>query len=311
MAALTVEELLSNGASLTEHNDIFHLSDGQFYCRLCWKFPSDMNRVIEHLGGHEHIRRMSIKAYHENPLDWVPVEQQPWTVIINCAAHCKLCNKAMVETHWNCAVHLRRVQREMSQQQQSPWASSSSQSHIFSATTQSSSPLPHVKSCQHEMTSRGLVESPPPLPQFHHHQDREVVAVVLLLILQCRNRYHVTLGNHQRLWQRCVGNSTRTVLVIKKSQGRQQQIGSNSEVVAVVLQLELLILALLLVVQPQARLPAKRRLLSMRRDGKYMRCELVSTMLSSLAVLSCIILFFTYALEPLLKTTSKNHYSDH
>ena len=164
MAALTVEELLSNGASLTEHNDIFHLSNGHFYCRLCWKHPSDMNRVIEHLGGHEHIRRMSIKAYHENPLHWVPVEQQPWTVIINCAAHCKLCNKAMVETHWNCAVHLRRVQWEMSQQQQSPWASSSSQSHIFSATTQSSSPLPHVKSCQHEMTSRGLVESPPPLP---------------------------------------------------------------------------------------------------------------------------------------------------
>ena len=156
MAALSDEEL--------KRNNITELPNGEFYCHLCWKQPSDMGRVREHLGSHDHTRRMSIKAYCENPLAWVPVEQHRWTVIQNCAATCRLCHKAMVETHWNCAGHLNKVQWEMSQQQQQPWAPSSSQSYISSATTQSSSPLPHVNSCQHEMTSQRLEHSPPPLP---------------------------------------------------------------------------------------------------------------------------------------------------
>ena len=94
-----------------------------------------------------------------------------------------------------------------------------------------------------------------------------------------------------------MGNSARRVLAIKK--------GSKWEMMAVVLHLELLILALLLVVGPQTRLHAKRRLLSRKTDGKYIMYELVSTRLSCLAVLSCIILFFTYALALLLKTASK------
>ena len=103
-----------------------------------------------------------------------------------------------------------------------------------------------------------------------------------------------------------MGNSARAVLAIKKGYGKHLHIGSKSEVMAVVLQLELLILALLLVVQPQTRLHAKRRLFSRKTDGKYILYELVSTRLSCLAVLSCIILIFTYALEPLLRTASKN-----
>ena len=133
---------------------------------------------------------MRIKKYYDNPLDFVPIEQHPWTVIINEEATCRLCQKRMVENHWNSALHLKRVEWEMWQQQQksssawasfssqsytcgkwdmrqqqhSPWASPSSQSYTSGATMQSSSPLPHVGSCQHEMSPPPLPPVPPPLP---------------------------------------------------------------------------------------------------------------------------------------------------
>ena len=106
--------------------------------------------------------------------------------------------------------------------------------------------------------------------------------MVLLLMLQYWKANHVTLGNHQRLCQGCVGNSARSVLAMTK--------GSKWEMMTVVLHVEFLILALLLVVQPHTRL------------GKYIMYELLCARLSCLAVLSCIILNFIYALEPLLRT---------
>ena len=194
MAFLTEQEL--------EYNGITHQSNGGFHCELCWKYPSDMHRVQEHLNSKDHIQRMRVKKYYEKPLDFVPREQHPWTEIINEEATCKLCQKRMVENHWKSARHLKRVEWEMSQQQQKSssevisfacqsftygkwdmWqqehsrsASPSCQSYTSGATTQSSSPvencqqlpvkatLPHVKNCQHEMNSPPLPPVPPPLP---------------------------------------------------------------------------------------------------------------------------------------------------
>ena len=84
-----------------------------------------------------------------------------------------------------------------------------------------------------------------------------------------------------------MGNSARSVLAMTKT---------------VALHVKFLILALLLVVQPHTRLHAKRRLFSRKTDGKYIMYELLCARLSCLAVLSCIILNFIYALEPLLRT---------
>ena len=194
MAFLTEQEL--------EYNGITHQSNGGFHCKLCWKYPSDMHRVQEHLNSKDHIQRMRVKKYYEKPLDFVPMEQHPWTEIINEEATCKLCQKRMVENHWKSARHLKRVEWEMSQQQQKSssevasfacqsftygkwdmWqqehsrsASPSCQSYTSGATTQSSWPvencqqlpvkatLPHVKNCQHEMNSPPLPPVPPPLP---------------------------------------------------------------------------------------------------------------------------------------------------
>ena len=194
MASLTEQDLKYNG--------ITHQSDGLFYCKLCWKYPSDMDRVNQHLQSKQHTQKMRIKKYYDNPLDFVPIEQHQWTVITNATATCILCQKTMVETHWNSALHLKRVKWEMSQQQQKSssevasfssqsytygkwdmWqqehsrsASPSCQSYTSGATTQSSSPvencqqlpvkatLPHVENCQHEMNSPPLPPVPPPLP---------------------------------------------------------------------------------------------------------------------------------------------------
>ena len=172
MAVLSEEEL--------QDNEITHLYDGQFYCRLCGKQPSDMDRVKEHIGSLKHTRKMRTKAYYDDPLSWVPVEQRQWTEIINREATCKLCHKEMVETHWNCALHLKNVEWEISQQQQPPLPpvppaprrrSSGSDSAAYSPVLerkpcdvwQSSATLPEMHGQQHDISSgnkEGLWQAP-------------------------------------------------------------------------------------------------------------------------------------------------------
>ena len=125
-----------------QRNQIIRLQNGEFKCDLCWKYPSDMQRVREHLDGGVHKRRMLTAKYNQAPLTYIPEEHRRWAEVVGWMVKCTLCNRGMVETHWNSYRHVRNVEWKLWEQQQAQSSSSSSQSYVASAMVESPPPMP-------------------------------------------------------------------------------------------------------------------------------------------------------------------------
>jgi hypothetical protein len=98
------------------YNEISREPDGQFYCALCWKHPTDEWQVIKHLQSKEHEKRILNREYEKDPLACVPSPHREFTVILGGWATCRLCNKRMDESHWNSDKHIRYLNYYLGQQ---------------------------------------------------------------------------------------------------------------------------------------------------------------------------------------------------
>jgi|SouAtlMetagenome_1021521.scaffolds.fasta_scaffold28223_2 hypothetical protein len=100
---LSPEELAFNLISKT--------SNGAFYCALCWKTPQDEGRLVAHLHGREHQRRVRNKQYEVDPLSHVPQEHLEFTALSHDGwPTCTLCNKRVDEKHWSSDRHTKMVE---------------------------------------------------------------------------------------------------------------------------------------------------------------------------------------------------------
>ena len=97
-------------------NEISREPDGQFYCALCWKHPTDEWQVITHLQSKEHEKRILNREYEKDPLACVPSPHREFTTILGGWAICTLCNKRMDASHWNSGKHIRYLNYYLARQ---------------------------------------------------------------------------------------------------------------------------------------------------------------------------------------------------
>ena len=96
-------------------NQISRKENGEFWCGLCWKSPTDEWQVQNHLQSKEHERRMRNQEYEADPLACVPQPHHKFTKNLDGWATCMLCYKRMDESHWNSRKHVNYLNKALGQ----------------------------------------------------------------------------------------------------------------------------------------------------------------------------------------------------
>ena len=116
MSSLPVPQDIEGLDSETlEFHRISKKPNGEFYCALCWKNPTDGWQVLTHLQSHEHQRRMKNEQYEADPLAFVPHPHRDFTQLVDGWATCTICDERMDEKHCHSVKHMRWVNHLLQQ----------------------------------------------------------------------------------------------------------------------------------------------------------------------------------------------------